>query len=545
MAQEAQAARDAIEASGHVNDGENEADGTVTAVTLSNAFAAVETDIALLKGIPVYRLSTRGVWKHRVLTLSSDRLAFFITHHKIPNNLRSVVASSLPIPLWTPSRGFNWSNDANRYVRHLDITDIDAWETGEIDTVKLEYAKKSISQSHMNGLVTIFHHGYRHSLCFRVPSKDHRNALLKALQVLQQTYRLVVPWIAQEQLLLRYIYYDIDADKNGMVSSKEFCDVCARINIELKDRDKVFADFTLHRASGAKSKDINRAEIGQLLNSIASKGSPAIQLWDSLFGANTTHIGSGQFREDFLLSSQAEMNTSTKDAELLLHSQSLTSLGHSTDVKSISKSEFVQFLYSKYNAAYDPAATMMPLELDLPLSHYWINTSHNTYLTGDQLQSRSSVEPYVKALHRGCKCLELDCWDGPDDKTFTPVVFHGHTLTSKIDFKSICLVVNNYLIANPTSYPIILSLETHCSHPFQRTMATDMKEIFQQKLFVPSSHQTSRGRLPSPEELRGMVVIKGKRPRDPGEDEETTGEGAEVGKGLTPVPTTSTNTTKP
>ena len=129
------------------------------------------------------------------------------------------------------------------------------------------------------------------------------------------------------------------------------------------------------------------------------------------------------------------------------------------------------FLFDAMNDSYDPWALRPGGSLDHPLSQYWVNSSHNTYLTGDQLQSRSSVEAYTKSLFRGCKCLELDCWDGGTDG-LQPVVFHGHTLTSKITFESICRVVQAYLVAHPSSYPIILSLENHCSHPAQLAMAT-------------------------------------------------------------------------
>ncbi|XP_057203729.1 1-phosphatidylinositol 4,5-bisphosphate phosphodiesterase eta-1 [Triplophysa rosa] len=168
---------------------------------------------------------------------------------------------------------------------------------------------------------------------------------------------------------------------------------------------------------------------------------------------------------------------------------------------------FTNYMRSPACDVFNPQHNEVNQDMDQPLCNYFIASSHNTYLTGDQLLSNSKTDMYAWVLQAGCRCVEVDCWDGTDGE---PMVQHGYTLTSKITFKSVIETINKYAFIN-NEFPVILSIENHCSIQQQKKIAQHLKEILGDKLDVWEALNKDPKQLPSPNSLMGKILIKGKR----------------------------------
>lgn len=168
---------------------------------------------------------------------------------------------------------------------------------------------------------------------------------------------------------------------------------------------------------------------------------------------------------------------------------------------------FSEFLCSDDNNIQD--FKIPNVKFDKPLNEYFISSSHNTYLLGRQVAGISSTEAYIRALQRACRCVEIDCWDGPDGR---PIVMHGRTMTSSVLFSDCISVIGKYAFES-SPYPLILSLEVHCNPEQQQVMVDIMKtELGEQLVREPLVAHSYE--LPSPEELRNRILVKVKAGED-------------------------------
>lgn len=177
----------------------------------------------------------------------------------------------------------------------------------------------------------------------------------------------------------------------------------------------------------------------------------------------------------------------------------------------MSFSQFLNFLLSPtFNPPFLLSLASHRIDTSLPLSQYYISSSHNTYLIGSQVLGTSSTLYYRNVLLKNCRCLEIDIWD-LDDK---PVVSHGPTLTSPVQLIDVLRTIKQYGFVT-TDLPLILSIEIHCCEDYQ----IQVKDLFIQELgdslfFMPFNDDKLdlNDKQLSLRHFLNTIIIKMKRP---------------------------------
>uniref|UniRef100_A0A8C7SQL4 Phosphoinositide phospholipase C n=1 Tax=Oncorhynchus mykiss TaxID=8022 RepID=A0A8C7SQL4_ONCMY len=293
-----------------------------------------------------------------------------------------------------------------------------------------------------------------------------------------------------------------DKNKDGRMNFKEVRTLLKMMNVDMNE-EYTLRLFTM--ADNSESGCLENEEFVQFYKMLTKR--------EDVWRVFQDYSRDGQILtlaelEDFLKQEQQEGERSLEHAQELIDRYEPSENGKDhCKHGAMSIDGFQMYLVSPEGAILDPQLLALHQDMSQPLSHYFICSSHNTYLMDDQLRGQSSQEAYIQALKRGCRCVEVDCWDGPNGE---PVVYHGHTFTSKILFRDVITTLAEYAF-KVSEFPVILSLENHCSMEQQRVMAQLLDTILGDTLLRAPLDRLVPQELPSPQDLKGKVLLKAKK----------------------------------
>ncbi|XP_061465280.1 1-phosphatidylinositol 4,5-bisphosphate phosphodiesterase delta-4 isoform X2 [Rhineura floridana] len=345
---------------------------------------------------------------------------------------------------------------------------------------------------------TVVFHGRRNNLDLIAGSAEEAQCWIKGLRHLVE----IVTNMDQKEKIDQWIcdwFIKADKDKDGRMNFKEVQHLLRMMNVDMNE-DHAFLLFQM--ADKSETGTLEGEEFVLFYKALTQRDE-VLELFQeySEDGKKLTLLE----LVDFLQQEQMEGDGIDEHAMELIDRYEPSETAKARHILSIDG--FLMYLCSPDGSIFNPGHRKVFQDMSQPLCHYFISSSHNTYLMEDQLRGQSSIEGYIRALKRGCRCLEIDCWDGPNGE---PIVYHGHTFTSKIPFREVVTTLEKYAF-RASEYPIILSLENHCSVEQQDVMAQQLKGILGEQLLVTTIDGRVPVQLPSPEELKSKIILKGKK----------------------------------
>ncbi|XP_059331849.1 inactive phospholipase C-like protein 2 isoform X1 [Ammospiza nelsoni] len=300
---------------------------------------------------------------------------------------------------------------------------------------------------------------------------------------------------------LSQMFSEADVDNLGHIPLCNAVQFIKDLNPGLKTNKIELKFKELHRSREKAGTEVTKEEFIEVFHELCTR--PEIYFLLVQFSSNKEFLDT----KDLMMFLEAEQGMAQVTEEISLEIiQKYEPAKEGQEKGCLSIDGFTNYLTSPDCHIFDPEHKKVCQDMKQPLSHYFINSSHNTYLIEDQFRGPSDITGYIRALKMGCRSVELDVWDGPDNE---PVIYTGHTMTSQIVFRSVIDIINKYAFF-ASEYPLILCLENHCSIKQQKVMVQHMKKILGDKLHTQSPN-IEESYLPSPESLKGKILIKAKK----------------------------------
>ncbi|KAI3383225.1 hypothetical protein SNEBB_010760 [Seison nebaliae] len=310
---------------------------------------------------------------------------------------------------------------------------------------------------------------------------------------------------------IKYFKFEIDVAQNFIIERKLFVELCKNI---IEDQNELI----YNRLKYTKNN----------FNIFIESPDGLFTTFEKVYNVYTNFSLRNMNNSSHYLMFQKYFIDHIYTAAIDIDEQAISNINNFHSQRSLDKIDvnlFFNFLFSDINSATDDGNSIdkdysnfvnkiginyisYRQNMMEPLSRYWISSSHNSYLNGNQLSGTSSVGAYIRILRSGCRCIEIDVWDRCNGSK-VPVVTHGNTLCSKIGLDEVLHAINQYAFV-ASEYPLILSIENRCSPNEQAVMGKMMREILGDKLLIEDVDPSLK-ELPSPYRLRHKIIVKGKK----------------------------------
>ncbi|XP_042209038.1 1-phosphatidylinositol 4,5-bisphosphate phosphodiesterase delta-4-like isoform X4 [Homarus americanus] len=437
---------------------------------------------------------------------------WFHRHFKVDMDNMCLVGESKK--WWSPGGGAG-SDGPENAVPLLEITEVrEGWKTDTFNKVSSHTEKMKDKTAggeepvlEESKCFSVIHGpGGRDVLDLVAATEDERDAWVSGLSHLVQSVKSLHEE-KQYDVWLRKQFVEADKDNNGSLNFNECCSLLKQLNIKM---DKTHAKKLFNQANTSKQKrDGDQVlEVGEFVSFYHTLlKMPEIEKLYKKYASEKSQLMSADQLCAFLQKEQGLPNYDANQATTLINEFEISDL---KDQGYMTQDGFYHMLLSDmFDIFNHEHQSHVHMDMTQPLSHYYISSSHNTYLTGHQLAGESSVEGYISALKRGCRLLELDVWDGDDGE---PIIYHGHTLTSKITLADVLRDGIKAYAFEVSPYPVILSIENHLGVEQQKVMVNLMKDILGDMLATDQAPADITS-VPSPEELKNKIIIRGKKPQ--------------------------------
>ncbi|XP_076119821.1 1-phosphatidylinositol 4,5-bisphosphate phosphodiesterase delta-4 [Alosa pseudoharengus] len=385
----------------------------------------------------------------------------------------------------------SWTKMSNS---SFSVCDVEAVREGHQSEVLQSLAQEFAAEC----CFTLVFRGRRGNLDLVAETAEEARAWIQGLRALIENMESMDEREKLDQWICDW-FVKADKNKDGRMNFKEIRKLLKMMNLDMNEQHAML----LFKTADKSQTDSLEAEEFVEFYKMLTERKEILELFQE-YSSDGEKLSVCDL-VDFLREEQLEGDTSQQHAVDLIDRYEPSDNAKKRQVMSIDG--FLMYLCSPEGSIFNAEHQGLYQDMSQPLCHYFISSSHNTYLLEDQLKGPSSVEAYIQALKRGCRCVEVDCWDGPNGE---PIVYHGHTLTSKILFKDVIASVANYAF-KASEYPVIISLENHCSIEQQKVMAKHLSSILGDSLLKFTLDGKVPSVLPSPEALRGKILIKGKK----------------------------------